>query len=166
MRPGDIRQLNLDHIKWRRQQIMLEQSKTRKPLHLPLLQDVSDALIDYLRNGRPQTDFRNIFIRHRAPTSRFARPTICLGLFKAHCAERDLQEEAVEKGFTSFVTRWQHECSLQGVRSRRLAMSWGTSPRTRRSYTPRLMCRISGPSLYPSGTYFNENHNVYITTCA
>ena len=71
MRPGDIRQLNLDHIKWRRQQIMLEQSKTRKPLHLPLLQDVSDALIDYLRNGRPQTDFRNIFIRHRAPYEPF-----------------------------------------------------------------------------------------------
>ena len=32
---------------------------------------MSDALIDYLRNGRPQTKFRNIFIRHRAPYEPF-----------------------------------------------------------------------------------------------
>ena len=72
MRPGDIRQLNFDHIKWRSQQIALQQSKTGRLLLLPLLQDVSDALIDYLRNGRPQTEFRNIFVLHRAPYGPFS----------------------------------------------------------------------------------------------
>jgi site-specific recombinase XerD len=71
MRSGDIRQLTLDHIQWRHRQIALQQSKTGRLLLLPLLQDVSDALIDYLRNGRPQTEFRNIFVRHRAPYEPF-----------------------------------------------------------------------------------------------
>jgi integrase len=66
MRPGDIRQLHLDDIQWRRRQIALQQSKTGRLLLLPLLSEVSDALIDYLRHGRPKTEFRNLFVRHLA----------------------------------------------------------------------------------------------------
>ncbi len=71
MRPGDIRQLRLDHIQWRRRQIALQQSKTGRLLLLPLLPEVSDALIDYLRHGRPKTESRNIFVRHLAPYEPF-----------------------------------------------------------------------------------------------
>jgi integrase len=67
MRPGDIRQLSLDHIDWRGQQIALPQAKTGRPLVLPLLPEVSDALIAYLRQGRPPADCRNVFVRHLAP---------------------------------------------------------------------------------------------------
>jgi len=83
MRPSDIRQLSLDHINWRDQQIDLRQSKTGTPLLLPLLQDVSDALVDYLRHARPTNDFRNIFVRHLAPYEPFSpnnnMPTIFRG---------------------------------------------------------------------------------------
>jgi integrase len=67
MRPGDIRQLSLDHIDWRGQQISLPQAKTGRPLVLPLLPEISDALIAYLRQGRPPADCRNVFVRHLAP---------------------------------------------------------------------------------------------------
>jgi integrase/recombinase XerD len=67
MRPGDIRRLSLDHIDWRGQQIALPQAKTGRELLLPLLPDVSDALIAYLRQGRPTADCRNVFVRHLAP---------------------------------------------------------------------------------------------------
>jgi integrase len=72
MRPGDIRQLSLDHIDWRGRQIALPQAKTGQLLVLPLLPEVADALIAYLRHGRPQTECRNVFVRHRAPYEPFA----------------------------------------------------------------------------------------------
>jgi len=67
MRPSDIRLLCLDNIHWRQGQIAFHQSKTRRQLILPLLPEVSEALIDYLRGGRPSTQSRNIFVRHKAP---------------------------------------------------------------------------------------------------
>ena len=46
--------------------------KTKQLLELPLLEDVGWAIIDYLKNGRPQqtrSDF--VFIRHIAPFEAF-----------------------------------------------------------------------------------------------
>lgn len=46
--------------------------KTKQPLELPLLEDVGWALIDYLKNGRPQTKSDCVFVRHKAPYDGFA----------------------------------------------------------------------------------------------
>jgi len=72
MRPSDIRQISLDDIHWRDGCIIFCQSKTGKQLSLPLLPEVSEALIEYLRDGRPETQVRNIFVRHKAPFEPFA----------------------------------------------------------------------------------------------
>jgi len=72
MRPSDIRQISLDDIHWRDGCIVFFQSKTGKQLSLPLLPEVSEALIEYLRDGRPSTKVRNIFVRHKAPFEPFA----------------------------------------------------------------------------------------------
>lgn len=71
MRPSDIRKIRLEDIHWRDQNIVFSQSKTGRLLVLPLLSDVAEALIDYLRNGRPYTEVRNIFVRHQAPFEPF-----------------------------------------------------------------------------------------------
>jgi len=71
MRPSDIRKIRLDDIHWRQNEIVFCQSKTGKQLILPLLPEVSKALIDYLRDGRPSTQVRNIFVRHKAPFESF-----------------------------------------------------------------------------------------------
>lgn len=71
MRPSDIRQLSLEHIDWRGSRITFCQSKTGKILSLPLLPEVSNALISYLRQGRPTTQSRHIFVRHQAPFEPF-----------------------------------------------------------------------------------------------
>ena len=71
LRPCDIRQLTLDQIDWRRGSIDIRQAKTGRPLMLPLLGDVADALTAYLRDGRPSSASRVIFIRHRAPFEPF-----------------------------------------------------------------------------------------------
>ena len=72
LRPSDIRQLSLENIHWRKGLISLTQSKTARLLQLPLLKDVAEALIDYLKNGRPATTSRQVFVRHLAPYEPFA----------------------------------------------------------------------------------------------
>src|SRR5207244_6191005 len=62
MRPSDIRQLRLEDVHWREGVIALRQAKTGRPLILPLLPDVRAALIAYLRDGRPATEARQLFI--------------------------------------------------------------------------------------------------------
>ena len=72
LRPCDIRQLTLDEIDWREARIDLRQVKTGRPLVLPLLPDVADALSAYLFDGRPVSTNRTVFLRHCAPFEPFA----------------------------------------------------------------------------------------------
>ena len=67
MRDSDIVNLKFDNIDWEKSTISFFQKKTNKFLVLPLLPVVGEAIIDYLRNGRPQTDSKYIFVKHRPP---------------------------------------------------------------------------------------------------
>lgn len=67
LRPSDIRSLTLDDIQWRQGQIAIVQAKTGRPLELPLLADVEESLVDYIREGRPKHDGRTVFLRHKPP---------------------------------------------------------------------------------------------------
>jgi len=72
LRPCDIRKLTLDEIDWRQDRIDLRQLKTGRPLALPLLPDVANALSAYLLDGRPVSTSRIVFLRHCAPFEPFA----------------------------------------------------------------------------------------------
>lgn len=67
LRIGDILNLTLSDIDWNRKLISIVQGKTREPLTLPLPTDVGWAIIDYLKDGRPITEYTNIFVTHNAP---------------------------------------------------------------------------------------------------
>lgn len=67
LRIGDILSLTLNDIDWGKKLITITQGKTREPLSLPLPDDAGWAIIDYLKNGRPITDYPNIFVTHNAP---------------------------------------------------------------------------------------------------
>ena len=67
LRAGEITHLRLDDIDWRAETLRIRHSKTGAQSLLPLMAPVGEALIDYLRHGRPKTDAREIFIRSRAP---------------------------------------------------------------------------------------------------
>ena len=98
MRPGDIRQLTLDHIDWRGRQIAFSQAKTGRMLALPLLPEVQDALIDYLRGGRPQTECRNVFVRHLAPYEPFAVKNNLPTIFQEALRRAGLDQRNGRKG--------------------------------------------------------------------
>lgn len=67
IRSGDICSLKFSNIDWDRNIIEIEQSKTGIYVALPLLEDVGNAIIDYIRNGRPPTEIKNIFVSHTYP---------------------------------------------------------------------------------------------------
>ncbi|WP_437236204.1 site-specific integrase [Dehalococcoides sp. HCBD] len=71
LRVSDIRGLKLSSLNWNRRTIILTMQKTKQPLELPLLDDIGWAIIDYLKNGRPETQCDRVFVRHRAPFDSF-----------------------------------------------------------------------------------------------
>jgi integrase len=66
-RIGDILNLTINDIDWDNKLISIVQGKTRETQTMPLPSDVGWAIIDYLKNGRPVTDYPNIFVTHNAP---------------------------------------------------------------------------------------------------
>jgi integrase len=71
LRISDLRQLELSDLDWRAKTITIVQHKTRRPLSLPLLDDVGWAIIDYVGHGRPETACRKVFVKHRYPFDAF-----------------------------------------------------------------------------------------------
>lgn len=67
LRAGEIGRLRLEDIDWRRDILHIHHSKTGGRLVLPLLPTPGEAILDYLRHGRPETEAREIFVRTRAP---------------------------------------------------------------------------------------------------
>lgn len=61
-RNGDIRNFRLDHINWDKNEIRFYQNKTGNPVSFPLLSSVGNAIIDYLKNGRPTTDAPEVIL--------------------------------------------------------------------------------------------------------
>ena len=71
LRVSDIRSLKIDSVDFRSKKILINQSKTKVPLELPLTNDVGWAIIDYIRNGRPKVNSEYIFLRHSFPYTPF-----------------------------------------------------------------------------------------------
>lgn len=67
LRASDICGLCFDDVDWTNNQINIIMQKTNEPLQLPLTAEVGNAIIDYIRNGRPKSEYRNIFLRHIHP---------------------------------------------------------------------------------------------------
>jgi site-specific recombinase XerD len=67
LRAGEVVRLRLDDIDWRGERFRVRQSKTGVESFLPLVSPVSDALLDYLQHGRPESKAREVFLRAVAP---------------------------------------------------------------------------------------------------
>lgn len=79
LRVSDVKNLKFSDIKWEKNSMEINQYKTKEPLALPLPEDVGNAIIDYLQNGRPQSDVQNIFIRHQPVVSCDRRHSVQFG---------------------------------------------------------------------------------------
>jgi integrase len=86
LRISDLRQLELSDLDWRAKTITIVQHKTRRPLSLPLLDDVGWAIIDYVGHGRPETACPKVFVKHRHPFDAFGSASSVASRLSRHAA--------------------------------------------------------------------------------
>jgi integrase len=67
LRASDIANLTFSSFQWDRNIIEIAQQKTGEVVVLPLLNDVGEAIIDYIRYSRPKSDEPFVFLKLNAP---------------------------------------------------------------------------------------------------
>src|SRR5262249_60867445 len=68
LRAQDVVLLRFDDIDWAEGRLTLRPGKSRRARPLPLPQDVGEALVAYIRGGRPPSRSRHVFLRSRPPS--------------------------------------------------------------------------------------------------
>jgi integrase len=91
LRVSDLRGLELGDLDWRAKQITIVQHKTGRPLRLPLLDDVGWAIIDYIRDGRPETACPKVFVKHRYPFDAFGSSSSVATRLPRHAARAGIE---------------------------------------------------------------------------
>ena len=61
-RSADITGFRLDQIDWDKNVIRFDQQKTGNPIEFPLLSSVGNAIIDYIKHGRPVSDCPEVIL--------------------------------------------------------------------------------------------------------
>ena len=72
LRKIDVITLTFDNINWNNKSINIIQHKTKEPLTLPLLDDVGWAIIDYIKNARPKSNIKKIFLTNKKNFTSFS----------------------------------------------------------------------------------------------
>ena len=135
LRAGEVNRLRLDDVDWEHEVFRVVSSKTGQVRTYPLTRTVGDAILRYLKEVRPQSSHRELFLSLNPP---FRPVRMSLGImvrrrlrslnvspphFRASCSASCLRY--------AIVGRWP-------VHSRRSATSWGTGTPKARESMPRL----------------------------
>lgn len=97
LRSSDVANLRFTNIDWENELIRLTQMKTGNPLELPLLQDVGEAIIHYLKGARPKSESDHVFIRQVPPYTEF-NPGAVGALVRYHLLKSGIHLEGKKKG--------------------------------------------------------------------
>ena len=65
LRFSDVKNLKFENIDWQMNILNITQSKTGKIVTLPLLDNVGNAIIDYIKNGHPNVNSKYIFLNKK-----------------------------------------------------------------------------------------------------
>jgi len=75
LRAGEVASMVLDDLDWRAGELIVH-GKARRDEAVPLPADVGEAIVDYLRHGRPKTESRSVFLRFPAPRRGLSVPAV------------------------------------------------------------------------------------------
>lgn len=67
LRAREVSKLTLDDIDWKRERLYILERKAGHSTAYPLSMPVGEAIIDYIKHGRPETPDRHLFFRAYAP---------------------------------------------------------------------------------------------------
>jgi len=76
LRASEVAFLQLDDLDWRSGTMRITKAKAKRVALLPLPAATGRAIVDYLRFGRPKTESRAVFVRHRAPRDEPVGPSL------------------------------------------------------------------------------------------
>lgn len=71
LRGHEVACMELESIDWCRAILTISAAKSKRVQQIPLPISTGEALVQYLQQGRPRTESRKLFVRHRAP---FGKP--------------------------------------------------------------------------------------------
>ena len=117
LRISDIVSLKLSELDFENNRISIIQQKTGKPLTLDILPDVGWALIDYLKNGRPEVECDSVFLRHTHPYKAFARGEAMQYRLRQYALSAGVWKAGTEKRCSFHMLRYSIASDLiqQGV---------------------------------------------------
>ncbi len=117
LRISDIISLKLSELDFENKRISITQQKTGKPLTLDILPDVGWALIDYLKNGRPDAECDNVFLRHTHPYKAFTRGETMQYMLRQYALSAGIWKAGTEKHCSFHMLRYSLASDLiqQGV---------------------------------------------------
>jgi integrase len=75
LRAGEVAGLRLEDLDWTHGELVIR-GKPRRQDRLPLPRDLGEAIVAYLKHGRPRSKYREIFLRVRAPHRPAGRPAV------------------------------------------------------------------------------------------
>ena len=79
IRGVQVRQMKLDDLLWRQSLIMIRPAKGGTAVDHPLLPAVGNAVLDYIRNARPQSDdYQEVFLTCQEPVKPLAQSTLTM----------------------------------------------------------------------------------------
>ncbi|MEQ8192151.1 MAG: site-specific integrase [Candidatus Eremiobacterota bacterium] len=76
LRSSDICRMKFENLVWEQNLIVFTQQKTSKRIELPLLPEVGNSIIDYLKYARPNSESPYIFLHVNPCYERLQEPTI------------------------------------------------------------------------------------------
>jgi integrase len=109
LRASDIANLKFSNLDWDNNLITLVMQKTDKTIELPLLADVGNAIIDYLRHGRPQSDLQHVFLSSRAPYVTATKEMVCSVINTIIC-KSGIDVTSKHHDSIPNATHWQAHC--------------------------------------------------------
>lgn len=117
LRISDIISLKLSELDFENNRINITQQKTGKPLTLDILPDVGWALIDYLKNGRPDVVSSNVFLCHTHPYKAFSRGEAMQYMLRQYALSAGVWKAGTEKRCSFHMLRYSLASDLiqQGV---------------------------------------------------
>jgi integrase len=102
LRAGDLIRLKFENINWESGHISITQQKTGRPLSLPMIDEVRYALIDYLKNGRHESeDNEYILITCHAPHTRYMCSTSIQKALSGCIAHAGIENDGRHRGLHS-----------------------------------------------------------------